>query len=67
MENYYTSTSTKKYSERNKRTEVLLPNRSEEDDINKSGETQDAEGNINLRRSNRLLKPQERLGSVPYV
>ena len=67
MENYYTSTTTKKYSEKNKRTEVLLPNRLEEDDINKSGETRDTEGNINLRRSNRLLKPPERLGSVPYV
>ena len=50
-------------AESNKPTLALLPNRSEEDEINNNGETLD---NFNLRRSNRIFKPPEQLGSVPY-
>ena len=56
----------KETTEGNKSTLALLPNRSEEDEINKNGETRDRDGNINLRRSNRIFKPPERLGCVPY-
>ena len=45
---------------------ALLPNRSEEDEINKNGETpRDRDVNFKLRRLNRKIKPPERLGSVP--
>ena len=53
-------------AEVNKPTLALLPNRSEEDEINNNSETRDRDGNSNLRRSNRIFKPPERLGSVPY-
>ena len=49
-----------------KPTPALLPNRSEEDEINRKGETGDGDGIISLRRSNRILKPPGRLSSVPY-
>ena len=44
----------------------LLRNRWEEDEINSNGETVVGDGIISLRRSNRVFKPTERLGSVPY-
>ena len=47
-------------------THALLPNRSEEDKINNNGETRGGNGNISVRRSNRIYKLPERLGSVPY-
>ena len=53
-------------AEINKPTLALLPNRSEEDKSNNNGETQDRDGDTNLRRSYRIFKPAERLGSVPY-
>ena len=56
----------KELTDINKPTLALLPNRSEEDEINNNGETQDRDGNTSLRRSNRIFKPPERLGSVPY-
>ena len=40
----------KETTERNKSTLALLPNRSEEDEINNNGETRDGDGNISLRR-----------------
>ena len=52
-------------TEGSKATLALLPNRSEEDEKNNNGETRDRDGNINLRRSNPVFKPSERLGSVP--
>ena len=48
----------------NKLIFALLPNRSEEDAINNNGETQDRDGDTNLRRSNRVFKPVEPLDSV---
>ena len=56
----------KEKAERNKPTLALLPNRSQEDEIDNNGETRDKDGNSNSRRSNRIFKPPERLGSVPY-
>ena len=56
----------KEITEGNKPTLALLPKRSENDEINNNGETRDRDGNNNLRRSNRIFKPPERLGSVPY-
>ena len=56
----------KEMAEISKPTLVLVPNRSEEDEINNNDETRDRDGNINLRRSNRIIKPLERLGSAPY-
>ena len=50
----------------NKLTLALLLNRSEENEINNSGETRGRDGNVNLRRSNRIFKPSERSGTVPY-
>ena len=47
-----------------KPTFALLPNRYQEDDINKKGETGDADGNISLHRLSRRFKPPERLSSV---
>ena len=55
----------KEMAESNKLTLALLRNRSEKDEFN-NGETRDRDGNTNLRRSNRIFKPPERLGSVPY-
>ena len=49
-----------------KPTLVLLPNRSEEDKFNNSSVTEDWDGNVRLRRSNRIIKPMGRLGSVSY-
>ena len=49
-----------------KPTLALLPNRWEEDEFNNSGETRDGDGNISLSNSNRIFKPPEQLGSVPY-
>ena len=49
----------KEMDESNKPTSALLPNKSEEDEINNNGETRDRVGNINLRRSNRIFKPPE--------
>ena len=57
----------KEIAESNKPTLALLPKRSEEEEINNNGETQDRDGKTNLRRSNRVLKPPERLGNVPYL
>ena len=45
----------KEMAESKKPTLALLPNRSEEDKINNNGETQDRDGNTNLRGSNRIL------------
>ena len=56
----------KETTEGNKSTLALLPNRSEENQINNNGETRDGDGNISSRRSNRIHKPLEWLGSVPY-
>ena len=56
----------KELAESNNPTLALLPNRSEEHAINNNGETQDSYGNTNLSRSNRISKPQELLGCVPY-
>ena len=56
----------KEVAESNKPTLALLPNRSEEDEINNNGEARDRVGKINLRSSNRICKPPERLDSVPY-
>ena len=56
----------KEMSESNKTTLPLLLNRSEEEEINNNGETLDEDGNAGLRRSNRIFKPPERLGSVAY-
>ena len=49
-----------------KPTLALLRNRSEEDEIHKNGETGDNDGKIRLRRSKRIFKPPERLGTVPF-
>ena len=46
-------------------TPALLPNRSEDDKIIDSGEMVDGDGNVSLRRSNRIIKPPKRSGSVP--
>ena len=56
----------KETTEGNKSTLALLPNRSEENEINNNGETRHGDGNISLRRSNRIYKPLKWLGSVPY-
>ena len=56
----------KDVTEGTKRTLPLLLNRSEEDEINNIGETRDGGGNISLRRSNRIIKLHQQLGSVPY-
>ena len=52
--------------EGNKSTLALQLNRSEENRIYNNVETRDGDGNISLRRWNRIFKPLERLGSVPY-
>ena len=56
----------KEMAENNKSTLALLPNRSEEDEFNNNGETQDRDRNTNLRRPIRIFKPPQRLGTVPY-
>ena len=56
----------KDMNESNKPTLALSPTRSEKDEINNNDEEQDRDGNTNLRRLNRIFKPPERLGSVPY-
>ena len=56
----------KKITEGNKPTLSLILNRSEEEESNNKNETRDGDGNIYLRRSNRIIKPLERLNSVPY-
>ena len=55
----------KETTEGNKSTLALLPNRSDEVEVNNNGETRDGDGIISLRKSNRTFKPPERLGSVP--
>ena len=52
-------------AESNKPILALLPIRTKEDEININDGTRDRDGNINLRRSNRIFKPPKRLGSVP--
>ena len=54
----------KKKAEEKKPTLALLPNRLEENEKNNNRETRDRDGIINLRRSNRIFKPPERLGCV---
>ena len=67
IEKQYTSISlTKRKPKGNKPALALLPNRSQEDEINDDGETRDRDGNFNLRRSNRTFKPPERLSSIPF-
>ena len=56
----------KELVESNKPTLALVPKKSEENEINNKGETQDRDGNTILRGSNRIFEPPERLGSVPY-
>ena len=57
----------KETTEENKSTLAPpLSKRSEEDEIKNNDETRDGDAIINLRRSNRIFKPPERLGSVPY-
>ena len=56
----------KELTEGNKPTLAMLPKKSEEDEIINSGETRDRDGNMNLRRSNWLFEPLERLGKAPY-
>ena len=45
---------------------ALLPNKSEEEEINNNGETKGGNGNTSVRSSNRAFKPPDRLGSVPF-
>ena len=45
---------------------ALQPNISEEEEINNNDETMGGSGIITVRRSNRLFKPPDRLGKVPY-
>ena len=45
---------------------ALLPNRSEEDEINNNVETIGRDGNVSVHKSNRTSKPPDQLGSVPY-
>ena len=56
----------KEMAESNKPTSALLLNISEKDKINNNDETRGRNGKINLRRSNGVYEPQERLSSVPY-
>ena len=44
---------------------ALLPNKSEEEEINNNGETIGGDGSISVRRSNRIFKPVDRWVSVP--
>ena len=57
----------KEIAESNKLTLALLPIRSKEDEINNNVETRDTDGNTNLRGSNRIYKPPERLSSVYHI
>ena len=54
-----------------KDTTALLSNRSEEEEINKKDETgfvnDSQNGKTFVRRSNRKVRPPERLVSIPYV
>ena len=45
---------------------ALLPNKSEEEEIINDRETMGGDGNISVRRSNRIFEPPDRLGSEPY-
>ena len=56
----------KEVADRSKPTFALLPSRSEECKINNNSETRDGDGNISLRRSDRIFKPPEWFGSVSY-
>ena len=56
----------KKMAESNRPTLTHLANRSEKDEINNNGQTQDRDGNTILRRLNPLFKQPERLDSIPY-
>ena len=56
----------KEVTEGNNPTLALLPKKSEENEIHIIGETKGEDGNISARRSNRIFKPPEQLGSVPY-
>ena len=47
-------------------TLALLPIRSEEEEINNNGQTWGRNSIVSVRKSNRIYKPLERLGSVPY-
>ena len=47
-------------------TLALLPNRSVEEEINNYSEARVGNGNISVLRSNRIFKPPERLGTVPF-
>ena len=44
---------------------AILPNISEEIERKNNGDTMGGNGNISVCKSNRLLKPTERLGSAP--
>ena len=44
----------------------LLPQRSEEDEVNDNGETRGGNVNVGVRSSNRTFKPPERRGIVPH-
>ena len=56
----------RKLTEGNNPTLALPPNRSEEDKNNNNGDTRDGDGNISLRKSERIFKPPEQLGTVPF-
>ena len=56
----------KEVTEGNNATLALLPNKSEENEIHINGETRGEDGNISVRRSNRISNSPEQLGSVPY-
>ena len=47
-------------------TNTLVPNGSEEDEMDKNVETRCGIGNISVRRSNEKFKPPERLGNLTY-
>ena len=47
-------------------TLALLPNSSQEGEINNNAETRCGNGYISVRKSSRLVIPPEQLGSVPY-
>ena len=55
----------KEITKGNKPTVALLPNRPEEAENNNNSETRHRDGDINLRKSNRIFKLPERLRSVP--
>ena len=56
----------KQLTEANRLTVALLANRSDGDKIHIIGETRDRDGNKNLRITNRIFEPVERLGCVPW-